>query len=329
MKKIIYLVVCLILFFIFHNKFLFAEESMLTIKQQLDRLQREVNDLSKSVFKNPNQSNENFNDNKDNQTINFAAIDMRIYDLEKDLKNLTMNLEEQVFLLDEIIDRIDKIEEDFDAKLQNINDKNPKENIDNKNNKEDVIIENSKENLDNKNNKEDVNIENSENTLGTLIITSENNMSTSNKNNKSEETNQNQINSNLTNLSPENQFQIAFDQIRNKNYYEAKLSLKSFIKQNSGNQLSGSAHYWLAKLYLLEKNYREAVLTFVEGYEKYPNSIKAPNMLYETADALLEMGKNKEACVTLTTLSKDFSSHKLKNKSEKKKLEISCDVVSE
>ena len=54
MKKNIYLIVCLILFFILHNKPLFAEESMLTLKQQLDRLQREVNDLSKSVFKHPN-----------------------------------------------------------------------------------------------------------------------------------------------------------------------------------------------------------------------------------------------------------------------------------
>ena len=303
MKKSIYLIVCLILFFIFHNKSLFAEESMLTIKQQLDRLQREVNDLSKSIFTNSNKSNENFTDNNDSQTVNFAAVDMRIYDLEKDIKNLTMNLEELIFQLDETINRINKIEEDFDTKLQNI------------------VVENSKENIDNKNKKEDIIVENSENTLGTLIISSENN--------KVEETNQSQINLDLTNLSPENQFQIAFDQIRNKNYDEAKLSLKSFIKQNPENQLSGSAHYWLAKLYLFEKNYREAVLTFVEGHEKYPNSIKTPNMLYEMADALLEMGKNKEACVTLTTLSKEFSAHKLKNKAEKKKLEISCDIVSE
>ena len=306
MKKNIYLIVCLILFFIFYNKPLFAEESMLTVKQQLDRLQREVNDLSKSIFKNSNKSNENFTNNNDSQTVNFAAVDMRIYDLEKDIKNLTMNLEELIFQLDEIIKRINKIEEDFDTKLQNI------------------VVENSKENIDNKNKKEDkevVIVENSENTLGTLIISSENN--------KVEETNQSQIDLDLTNLSPENQFQIAFDQIWNKNYDEAKLSLKSFIKQNPENQLSGSAHYWLAKLYMFEKNYREAVLTFVEVHAKYPNSIKTPNMLYEMADALLAMGKNKEACVTLTTLSKEFSAHKLKNKAEKKKLEISCDIVSE
>ena len=88
MKKNIYIIVCLILFFIFHNIPLFAEESMLTLKQQLDRLQREVNDLSKSVFRDSNQSNANSKDNNDSQTEKFAAIDMRIYDLEKVFKKL-------------------------------------------------------------------------------------------------------------------------------------------------------------------------------------------------------------------------------------------------
>ena len=109
MKKSIYLIVCLILFFIFHNKPLFAEESMLTLKQQLDRLQREVNDLSKSVFKNSNKSNENFADNNDSQTVNFAAIDMRIYDLEKDIKTLHSNFEDLVFEFDEIKSLFDEL----------------------------------------------------------------------------------------------------------------------------------------------------------------------------------------------------------------------------
>ena len=330
MKKSIYLIVCLILFFIFHNKPLIAEESMLTLKQQLDRLQREVNDLSKSVFRDSNQSNANSKDNNDSQTEKFAAIDMRIYDLEKvikkltmnyttpidleeDIRNLTMNLEEMVFKLDKINKRINKIEEDFDIKLQKI------------------VVENSKENLNNiskKEDKEDIVVENSKNTLGALKYTSENNTNTSNEKDKVEKINQNHVNADLKNLSPEDQFQMAFDQMSKKKYEQAKLSFQSFIDQNPENQTSGSAYYWLGKLYLSEKNYREAALTFAEGYEKYPNSIKAPNMLYEMAEALLEMDKNKEACVTLTTLSREFSSHKLKNKAEKKKLEISCDITS-
>ena len=220
MKKSIYLVLCLILFFILLNKFSFAEENMLTIKQQIDRLQREVNDLSKSVFKNPNQSNANSKDQNDNQTVNFTAIDMRIYDLEKDIKNLTMNLEELIFQLDEINNKIYQIEEDFISKLQSI------------------VVEKSKENLNNINKKEDSNVENPENVLGTLIITSENNTEVSNQKDKVEETNENQLNSDLQKLSPEEKFQIAFDQIRNKKYDEAKLSLQTFIDQNSENQLS-------------------------------------------------------------------------------------------
>jgi hypothetical protein len=37
--------------FLFFSSFSNAEDSLLTLKQQLDRKQREVNDLSKSVFK--------------------------------------------------------------------------------------------------------------------------------------------------------------------------------------------------------------------------------------------------------------------------------------
>ncbi len=329
MKKSIYLIISLTLFFISFETHVEATENLLTLKQQLDRLQREVNDISKSVFKNPNQSNVNSQNNNDSQVINFAAIDSRIYDLEKDIKNLTMGLEELVFQLDKInntiieideelvfhLDKINKtinkIEEEFNIKLQN------------------VIAQNSTKNINDLNIQEDAPSKNSENTLGTLKISSEKNNEESNANFQIIDTNQDKENSDLKKLSPEDQFQKAFDQMRNKKYEDAKLSLQVFIDQNSDNQLSGSASYWLGELFLLNKNYREAALIFAEGYQKYPKSIKAPEMLYKLSEALLEIGKNQEACNTLTKLSKDFSSHKMKNKAEKKKLEMSCDIPSE
>ena len=62
---------------------------------------------------------------------------------------------------------------------------------------------------------------------------------------------------------------------------------------------------------------------------KFPKSIKAPNMLYKLSQALVEIGKNQEACNTLNKLIKDFANNKLMKKAEKKKIEISCDVLSE
>ena len=47
-----------IIFFLLSFNSLYAEESLLTLKQQLDRLQREVTDLSKLVYSGSNDSNE-------------------------------------------------------------------------------------------------------------------------------------------------------------------------------------------------------------------------------------------------------------------------------
>tara|TARA_Y100001970_G_scaffold153382_1_gene187814 strand:- start:1707 stop:2633 length:927 start_codon:yes stop_codon:yes gene_type:complete len=298
----------IIFFFNTFSKNLLAEENFLTLKQQIDRLQREVNDLSKLVFKSPESSN-----NIDNEkTVNFAAIDMRIYDLEKDIKNLTLSIEELIFKFDDIDKRFISIEEDFNFKLKNLSN--------NRNNNE-----SASQNLPNS-----ISENEDDNTLGTLKLTSPDQTDTFNDQNIKNDVNQNEIQDDLKeNLSPEDQFQRAFDKIRNKNYSEAIEEFKIFIDNNQENQLSGSAHYWLGELYLLEKNNREAALILAEGYQKYPESIKAPEMLYKLSDALLQIGKKNEACNTLTKISKDFSKHKIKNKAEKKKNELSCDASIE
>ena len=55
-----YLVICLVLFF---SKIVYSNENLLTVQQQIERLQREVTDLSKLVYSNSvntNIENNNF-----------------------------------------------------------------------------------------------------------------------------------------------------------------------------------------------------------------------------------------------------------------------------
>ena len=73
--------------FLFFCSFSNAEDSLLTLKQQLDRLQREVNDLSKSVFTSKRDSFEQQEKTDDQQVIDLTAFDLRIYDLNKISKN--------------------------------------------------------------------------------------------------------------------------------------------------------------------------------------------------------------------------------------------------
>ena len=83
------------------------------------------------------------------------------------------------------------------------------------------------------------------------------------------------------------------------------------IKNNTENSLSGSAHYWLGEIYFLQKEYREAALILAEGYQKFPQSIKAADMLYKLSDALFKIDRQTDGCLTLAKFEQDFSNHKL------------------
>ena len=111
-----------IIFFVFANLCFYslsAEES-LTIKQQLDRIKQEVSDLNKAVFNKSFDSNDlNLKNNQDDAE-RFTSIDIRMYDLEKDIKNLTLQFEEIIFKLDDFSNYIQKLENDMNLNLNEI-----------------------------------------------------------------------------------------------------------------------------------------------------------------------------------------------------------------
>ena len=83
--------------FLFFSSITYAQDSLLTLKQQLDRLQREVNDLSKSVFTSTRDRIENKEKiDETTSSIDLTAFDLRIYDLEKDIKKLNNSFEELI-----------------------------------------------------------------------------------------------------------------------------------------------------------------------------------------------------------------------------------------
>ncbi len=130
----------------------------------------------------------------------------------------------------------------------------------------------------------------------------------------------------LNNLSPEEQLQSALDQMMKKNYDKSKISLEEFIENFPENQLSGSAHFWLGKIYLFESNYRKAAIVFGEGVQRFPQSIKAAEMYYELSKSLKEMNKFSEACKTLSILNQNYQGNKFTKDPEKIKDNMECEV---
>ena len=286
----------------------FAEDA-LTIKQQLDRIMEEVKDLNKAVF---NKSFDNEKFSSSNESIDserFTSIDIRIYDLEKDIKNLTLQFEEILFKLDDISKGMVNLESELISKLKQINAEPRIENIENNSTKNENVLE----------------IE-EKNTLGKIVISDDNN--TENDEELSDlnvGNNKNSLLQEVNRLNPEEQMQYALDQMMKKKYNESKNILDQFIKNFPENQLSGSAHFWLGKIYLFETNYRKAAIIFGEGVQKFPNSIKAPEMYYELAKSLKEMKKIPEACKTLALLEQNYKGNKFTKDPEKIKDKLNCD----
>jgi len=276
-----------------------AEENSLTIKQQIERLQREVSDLSEMIYTNKNNDRDLSEESTNNLSANISAFDMRVYDLETDIKNLNLSFEEIVFEIDELRNLIKDLNIKLDFVILSNDTKNKISEV------EDAIESSDNENKE-------------PNTLGTLKINSED-LSTNTEEIENKSINvveeKNDENAIKNQLSPDEQFQLAFDLLRSQQFDKATNSLKDFILNNKEHELSGSAHYWLGEIHLLKKEYREAALVFAEGYQQYPNSVKSPDILYKLAESLSKINKVNEACSTYKKFLTEYPTHKLVDES--------------
>ena len=111
-----------IIFFILANIYSYSlsAEDSLTVKQQLDRIMQEISDLNKAVFNKSFDRNDLNLENNQDDAERFTSIDIRMYDLERDIKNLTLQFEEIIFKLDDLSNYMEKLENELSLNLQEI-----------------------------------------------------------------------------------------------------------------------------------------------------------------------------------------------------------------
>ncbi len=105
---------------------------------------------------------------------------------------------------------------------------------------------------------------------------------------------------------PSAQYDAAFALIRQQDYDAAETAFRSFLDRFPNHSLAANAMYWLGETYYVRGQYESAARVFAEAYQKYPDGNKAPDNLLKMGMSLSGMGSAKDACVAFAQLGKQF-----------------------
>ena len=102
------------------------------------------------------------------------------------------------------------------------------------------------------------------------------------------------------------QYDFALSFVKVGDYETAEIALKEFVDTNAKDELAGSAQYWYAETFRIRQLYQDAATAYLDGYQKYPNSIKAPVNLLKLGVSLVQIGEKDQGCSMITGVSKQY-----------------------
>lgn len=106
---------------------------------------------------------------------------------------------------------------------------------------------------------------------------------------------------------PADLYEQAFSHLRDKSYDEAEQGFTAFLAKYPDHSLAPNAKYWLGESYYARNQFERAARVFAEAYQQYPKGPKGPDNLLKLALSLAGMGKKEDACLTLAQIRKEYA----------------------
>jgi len=303
LKKLIFF---LTVFFLATNNYLLADTT--DIKEVLEIIQKDLRTLERAVYSESfsNSANSSSNQNSLNQDTEDVLTRhlLKLSEIEKQFQDLTNRYEEINFKLDKLSSRLSKVQADNQLRFQQL-ENNSKINNSGTNNltalpttetNEKKILPGSsqpqdlgtvsyKDMTDDSENQAIQSVDTTK-TVVTEIFQSEEKI--------------------LPNGTPEEQYEFATSFLKVGDYNMAERAFKEFVDKNPKNKLSGNAQYWYAETFRIRQLYTDAASAYLEGYQKYPKSEKAPINLLKLGVSLVQIGEKDQGCLMIVGVKKQY-----------------------
>jgi tol-pal system protein YbgF len=110
-----------------------------------------------------------------------------------------------------------------------------------------------------------------------------------------------------TGLPAQRQYDSAMELLRAGDYQSAERGLELFLDLNPEHPLASNAAYWMAETLYVRKNYAAAASGFARNYRTYGKQApKAPDNLLKLGMSLVGLGEADKACLSYAELEKEF-----------------------
>jgi tol-pal system protein YbgF len=270
-----------ILVIVFFANISFAQQDKMNeLLDRLEKIQKDIQTLEKAVY------SKNTALPSDNVVVNEALTRQlaKITELEKQIQQMTSKFEENNYKLQQLSDRLNKVSNDSQLRFQQL--ESNKVISDKVSPPKEVILEKApevKKNETNILNSEEMNKE-EENVIQEQPVQSEN----------------------IKLKEKVNKPKYAMNIMKSGDFEKAEIAFKEFVDTHSKHELAGSAQFWYGETFYIRQLYEDAASAFLEGYQKYPNSPKAPENLLKLGVTLAELGEIEQGCKMIVNLKKAY-----------------------
>ena len=318
MNRIFSLLIKVLLFFSlisFYSFKVYAEE----IETILQQLQEDIKTLEKAVYSQDVKITSS-NVELSNQSSDILTKHLlKLSELEEQFKSLTNKFEEINFKLDKLSNRITKVQSDNQMRFQDLE----KSGL----NLSDSAALNKPKELPGSGEAQDLggvsdsDIAAAEKIQKTQSIESASTVLTEDAD-RAEKI--------LPDTTPEEQYKFAVSFIKVGDYDTAELALREFVDNNSEHELAGNAQYWYGETFRVRQLYQDAASAYLDGYQKYPKSSKAPVNLLKLGVMLVQIGEKEQGCSMIIGVKDQYpkANQSVIQKAEYEKKKFNCEKKS-
>ena len=292
----------LIFFIAFSINFLNAEEEEVFLQSLSDQIQvliKDIKTLEKAVYQKSDIATSSTSNSIKSDGLNEDILTkhlLKLNDIEEQFRDLTNKFEEINFKMDKLSSRVTKIQSDTQLRFSDLENGTNSQNL-----KKDNITANS--DLPGTSKPKDFGA-NPGYTTTNLPKEQIINSVDSAKTVITEEPEKKE--SLLPNKSPNEQYEFAVSFMKIGDYETAEFALKEFIEKNKDHDLAGSAQYWYGETFRIRQLYSDAATAYLDGYQNYPKSKKAPDNLLKLGITMVQLGEKDQGCKMIKGLKKEY-----------------------